>query len=367
MLLLTLPILIPLIAASACLVVWNRPRTQAGIAVASTVAVAATAARLVHTVTVEGVIATQVGGWDAPFGITLVADRLSAFLICLVSVAGLAVTVASLGVTDSERARHGHYPLVLALLAAVSGAFLAGDLFNLYVWFEALLLSSFVLLTLGGERAQLEGAVKYVTLNLVSSIFFLSSVGLLYGITGTLNFAHLALRIDALSDPTMAIAAGTLLLSAFAVKAAAFPFFFWLPASYHTPPPVVSALFAAVLTKVGVYSLIRVGTLLYDDAWHLMGPVLLVMAGLTMVVGVLGAATQMDMRRILAFHSVSQVGYMLMGLAIAMTALAAARTQGLEDSVTAEASADAAVAGSDFVPVTAGLDLPRGALLALAG
>lgn len=383
MLLLTLPILIPLAAAAICLIAWKRPRTQAGIALAAMIALSGNAVLLLQSVSADHFVVMQVGGWDAPFGITLVADRFAALLVTLVSVAGLAATIASISATDWERARHGHFPLLLALVAAVSGAFLAGDLFNLYVWFEALLLSSFVLLTLGGERAQLEGAVKYVTLNLVSSVFFLAAVGLLYGITGTLNFAHLALRIDGLNDPTMATAAGTLLLAAFAVKAAAFPFFFWLPASYHTPPPVVTALFAAVLTKVGVYALIRTSTLLFDHAWSVLGPALLVIAGCTMVIGVLGAASQSDMRRILAFHSVSQVGYMLMGLAIALAALAGATTGAIATdpqvvsttaiaapvagAPTPDALMETASAAADAPALLSGLDPDRAALLALAG
>jgi len=359
MLLLTLPILIPLTSSAACLILFRQPRAQAALALASALGLVVAAVALLVAVHDGAVIATQIGGWDAPFGITIVADRLAAILVVLASVAALATTIASIGVTDCERARHGHYPLMLALFSAVCGAFLAGDLFNLYVWFEALLLSSFVLVTLGGERSQLEGAVKYVTLNLLSSVFFLAAVGLLYGITGTLNFAHLALRIDGLTDPTMATAAGMLLLCAFAVKAAAFPYFFWLPASYHTPPPVVSAMFAAVLTKVGVYALIRTSTLLFDHAWPMLGPGLLVIAGLTMAIGVLGAASQMEFRRILAFHSVSQVGYMLMGLAIALTCMAMLQT---EDSGGTLHASEAAIPERIL-----GLDPALGASLGLAG
>ena len=314
----TLPILLPLLSAALCLLVWGNVRWQAGVAVLTMALHLAVSLALLFTVREQGIQHVDVGGWEAPIGITLVADLLACLMVLLTSIVGLAVVVYSIATIDRTRARFGHYPLTLTLLGAVSGAFLTGDLFNLYVWFELLLLSSFVLLTLGGERGQLEGAIKYVTLNLISSMLFLASIGLIYGFTGTLNMADLAVRLDGLHSPREATMLAAPLLAAFGIKAAVFPFFFWLPASYHTPPPVVSALFAGLLTKVGVYSIIRSLTLLFDQEWAILSDVVLVVAGLTMVTGVLGAIAQNDMRRILSFHIVSQIGYMLMGLGVAM-------------------------------------------------
>ncbi|GAB4547518.1 MAG: Na+/H+ antiporter subunit D [Phycisphaerales bacterium] len=319
--LVALPILIPLTGAALCVLCWGRVALHRVIGVCSMLALLAVSIQLLLTVRTGEIIALHVGGWNAPVGISLVADRLSCLMTLLTAIVGLGAVVSSCFSTDDARARMGHFPLVLALLGAVCGAFLTGDLFNLYVWFELLLLSSFVLLTLGGERPQLEGAIKYVTLNLVSSILFLASVGLVYGITGTLNMADLAVRLDAL-PPEQATMLAAPLLVAFAIKGGVFPFFFWLPASYHTPPPVVSALFAGLLSKVGVYAIIRASTLLFDQEWALMGDVVLLFAGLTMITGVIGAIAQTDMRRILAFHIVSQIGYMLMGLGVAMSAAA---------------------------------------------
>ena len=319
--LVTLPILVPLVASATCLLLWGRSRLHHAIAVGTTGGMVAIAIALLHRVWTEGPQSTALGGWAAPSGIMLIADLLSAIMVLLTAIMGLAVAVFSIRGTTPARAANGHAALVLAMLGAISGAFVSGDLFNIYVWFELMLLSSFVLLTLGGERAQLEGAIKYVTLNLLSSMVFLTGVGLIYASTGTLNLADLAHRLDALEDPRRATALGAPLLLAFAIKAAAFPLYFWLPASYHTPPPVVSALFAGLLTKVGVYTLIRATTLAFDQERALLADAVLLTAGLTMVSGVLGAMSQSDVRRILSFHIVSQIGYMLMGLGVALRAM----------------------------------------------
>lgn len=319
--LVTLPILVPLLASAACLVLWGRVALQKIFAVATALAMVVVAVLLLRRVLTEGIQVAAMGGWAAPYGITLVADPLGAVMVLLTAICGLAIAVFSIGGTNRARWAHGHAALMLAMLGAISGAFVSGDLFNIYVWFELMLLSSFVLLTLGGERAQLEGAIKYVTLNLLSSMVFLAGVGLVYSSTGTLNLADLAVRFDAIEDPKRATALAVPLLIAFAIKAAAFPLFFWLPASYHTPPPVVSALFAGLLTKVGVYTLIRVTTLVFDQERMLIADAIIITSGLTMVSGVLGAMSQNDIRRILSFHIVSQIGYMLMGLGIALYAM----------------------------------------------
>ncbi|MEN0020902.1 MAG: proton-conducting transporter membrane subunit, partial [Planctomycetota bacterium] len=317
--LVTLPILLPLLSAAMCLIAWGRVRVQNIIMVACTAGMAINGVILLAHVLQNGPVVANLSGWDAPFGIIMAGDVLSAIMTVITGVIGLAIAVYSIGGTTEARAANGHAPLVLTMIAAVAGAFVAGDIFNLYVWFELMLLSSFVLLTLGGERAQLEGAIKYVTLNLLSSMIFLAGIGLLYASTGSLNMADLAGRLDAMDNPTKATALAAPLLIAFGIKAAVFPLFFWLPASYHTPPPVVSALFAGLLTKVGVYSLIRVTTLIFDQEQAIIADSIIVVAGLTMLSGVLGAVSQDDFRRILSFHIVSQIGYMLMGLGIALS------------------------------------------------
>ena len=317
--LLILPIVIPLAtAASLCLV----PRARGVHRVASvsgSIALLAAGGALLRDVWNGGtprVLATQIGDWPAPFGITLTADLLSAMMVAITGLIGLTANIYSLGSIDRPRETFGYYPLMHVLLMGVCGAFLTGDVFNLYVWFEVMLMASFVLLTLGGERSQLEGAVKYVTLNLIASAVFLAAVGLLYGVAGTLNMADLARKLGDVAEPGVVTTLSMLFLTAFGIKAAMFPLFFWLPASYHTPPTAVSALFAGLLTKVGVYAILRVFTLIFVQDPQFTHTLILIFAGLTMLSGVLGAASQNEFRRILSFHIVSQIGYMLMGLGL---------------------------------------------------
>jgi multicomponent Na+:H+ antiporter subunit D len=314
--LLVLPILLPLGTAAVALLARRHRLAQRLLGVAGAGASLVVAVALLLEVDRRGIQALQVGGWPAPFGITLVADLFSAIMIVLTALIGLAVAVYSLASIDPGREAFGYYPLLHLLLMGVSGAFLTGDIFNLYVAFEVMLMASFVLLALGGERAQLEGAIKYVTLNLVSSALFLIAVGLLYGTVGSLNMADLASRLRGDVSPGLLTALAMLFLVAFGIKAAVFPLFFWLPASYHTPPVAVSAVFAGLLTKVGVYALIRVFTLLFVQDVGFTHGLILVVAGLTMVTGVLGAVAQSEVRRILSFHIVSQIGYMVMGLGL---------------------------------------------------
>jgi multicomponent Na+:H+ antiporter subunit D len=314
--LLILPIVIPLGTAAVALLAWRSPAAQRVLGVLGAAALLLAALTLLGTVWHVGILTLQVGDWPAPFGIVLVADLLGAIMVVLAGLMGLAVAVYSLADLDPARERFGYYPLLQILLMGVCGAFLTGDLFNLYVWFEVMLIASFVLLTLGGERAQLEGGIKYVVLNLQASALFLAAVGILYGATGTLNMAALSLQLASVSPPGLVTAIAMLFLVAFGIKAAVFPLFFWLPASYHTPPVAVSAIFAGLLTKVGVYALIRVFTLLFVHDVGYTHWLLLVVAGLTMVTGVLGAVAQDELRRVLSFQIVSHIGYMLMGLAL---------------------------------------------------
>ncbi|MCC6006044.1 MAG: Na+/H+ antiporter subunit D, partial [Rhodobacteraceae bacterium] len=264
----------------------------------------------------QGVGAAQRGGWPAPFGITLVADTLSAIMVVITAVTGLAVIVFGLGEIGSRLERLGYHALYHVMIAGVNGAFLTGDIFNLYVWFEVMLISSFGLLVLGGTRAQLDAGVKYVALNLVATLMFLAGIGLLYGLTGTLNMAELSLIVPELEDQGLVTVIAMMFMVGFGMKAAVFPLFFWLPAAYHTPTFSVSAVFAGLLTKVGVYALMRVFTLIFTGDVGFTHEILIWVATLTMLTGVLGAAAQNDFRKILSFHIVSQIGYMVLGLAL---------------------------------------------------
>ena len=314
--LLVLPLLIPIAALIALFAAGFHLQLSRWINTVASLSLCAAGIALLAAVAAGGTVSLQVGAWPFAFGITLVADLFSAAVVALTGVIAAAVALYSVGSLDTEREASGYYPIYQVMQLGLCGTFLTGDLFNLYVWFEVTLVSSFVLLTLGGERAQLEGAIKYVVLNLFASALFLTAIGLMYGAVGTLNLADISRHWGASAPPGFRGAVLSLLLVAFGIKAAAFPLFFWLPASYHTPPVVISAIFAGLLTKVGVYALIRVVTLLAgpDDAF--VHSLILWSGGLTMITGVLGAYAQNDFRRILAFHSISQVGYMLMGLGL---------------------------------------------------
>jgi len=316
MILLLASILIPFVTALVCLTNGNRPGVARIVGVAGAALLLLSSALLLKETLASGFIVIQVGEWAAPFGITLIADVFSASMVCITGVVALACAIYSLREIPENLVRKHYFALFHFLIMGVNGAFITGDLFNLYVWFEIMLLSSFVLITMGGGRDQLEGGVKYLVINLFSSILFLSGIGLIYGKLGTLNMADIAFRLSQTDDAFLINSSAMLLLAAFGVKAAIFPFFFWLPASYHTPNITISALFAGLLTKVGVYALIRAYTLFFHTQFDVVQEILLFLAGATMVTGVLGAAVQYEIRKILSFHIVSQIGYMIMGLAI---------------------------------------------------
>lgn len=321
--LLVAPILIPLAAASITAVLWSRPAAQRAIGLAAAIALFLATVLLLREVIAGGMIVGQMGNWPAPFGITMVVDLFSAAMLAITGLMGLTVALYALGPGAKERDSAGFQPLFHALLMGVAGAFSTGDLFNLYVWFEVMLIASFGLLVLDRTREQIDGGLRYVMLNLVGTTIFLLAIGLIYGLTGTLNLADLARVAPGVENQGALAAVAILLLVSFGAKAAVFPLFNWLPASYHTASMPVAAIFAALLTKVGVYAIIRVFTLVFSHDHALFGPILAGIAITTMVVGVLGAAAHYDVRRILSFHIISQIGYMLIGVAL-MTPLAIA-------------------------------------------
>ncbi len=320
-----LPIILPLAGAILCMFFRKNLIAQKVFAVIFSSLMLTVAIGLLMSVRGGEIAVMNVGNWPAPFGITLVVDMLSAIMLVLGGLMAVAVSVYACFDLDQGRTRFGFFPLLLIMMMGVNGAFVAGDLFNLYVWFEVLLTASFILLALGGEAAQLEGSIKYVALNLLSSALFLAGVGILYGMAGTLNMAQLAVVVQEGGHGGLVTMVAVMFMLGFGIKAGMFPLFFWLPASYPTPPAAVSAIFSGLLTKVGVYALIRMFTLVFCNDIAFTHGLLLVAAGLTMLTGVLGAASQHEIRRILSFHIVSQIGYMIMGLGL-FTTLALAGT-----------------------------------------
>lgn len=310
-----LPILIPLLTAVILLLLRQRLTLVRIVSLTGSGVALVVALWLLLRVADGEVLVTQLGNWPAPYGITFVVDPLSAIMLTLAALMGLIVQVYAVGSMDRGREEAGFYPLYQFLLMGVCGSFITGDLFNLYVFFEIMLISSFGLMTLGGTIGQLEGGLKYVVINMVSSTLFVSALGIVYGTTGTLNMADLSEKLSA-APPGLTVVLASLFVIAFGIKAGLVPFFFWLPASYHTPPVAISAIFAGLLTKVGVYALIRIFTLIFRQETAYTHTLILFLAGSTMLIGVFGAVAQNGIRRVLSFHIISQIGYMVMGLGI---------------------------------------------------
>jgi multicomponent Na+:H+ antiporter subunit D len=322
---LVLPLALPLAFAVLGVLLRPVPGLRAPLGVAGAALQLAAAGWLLMTALNGDIHALEMGDWAAPFGIVLVADLTAAIFLVTCAFTAFGVVLHAAFNPIDRPLDSWFFPLTHFLLLGVNGALLTGDVFNLFVWFEVLLIVSFVLMVIGGRRPQLEGGLKYVVINLFSSALFLAGIGILYGKTGSLNMADIALKMQGMENPQLVRSSIALLLASFAIKAGLFPLFFWLPASYHTPQPIVTALFAGLLTKVGVYACLRTVTLfLWDDfaAWQ---DLFMWVAALTMITGVLGAYAQFEMRRILTFHIISQIGYLVAGLAMfTVSGLAAA-------------------------------------------
>jgi multicomponent Na+:H+ antiporter subunit D len=247
----------------------------------------------------------------------MVADMFAVTLVLLAHIVAFAVSIFSNVGIIAARIKFGYFPIFHLMIMGLSGAFLTGDIFNLYVWFEVIIISSFVLLTIGGKKNQIEGAVKYFTLNMLASIVFLTAIGMLYGATGTLNMAELATIIPEIENKGLIEIIALCFLIAFGVKAGIFPLYFWLPAAYHTPPSAVSALFGGLLTKLGVYAMIRIFTLVFPmDAFNF--TIIEIIAFLTILSGALGAFVQKDIIKSFAYLIICHIGFMIAGLGMGL-------------------------------------------------
>ncbi len=311
--LILLPIVNQLLVAVLLMFFYGKVKTQRVLSVAGSVLNLIIAGLVLQRVASHGFLTLQAGNWQAPFGITFIADHFAALMVLLTAISGLAVSFFSTKTIHVKRVKFGFFPIFHFLLSGLNGAFLTGDIFNLYVWFEVMIISSFVLLTLGARKQQLEGAVKYFTLNLLASVIFLTAIGVLYGITGTLNMADLALKVPQVENRGLVHVTAILFFIGFGIKSAVFPLYFWLPASYHTPPAAVSAIFGGLLTKVGVYALVRMFTLIFTDDLFLQRMILGV-AVMTIFSGALGALVKNDMRKIFSYLIICHIGFMIGGL-----------------------------------------------------
>lgn len=315
--LVVLPVIIPIAVGGLLVMLRRRLEVAHLVAIFGLAALLAADIALLVRVLGQGPAVMAMGAWHPPFGIVFAADVLGTSLATLSAAVALLAAIYSAGGVTRAEWRYGYYPFLMLLMAGVTGSFLTGDIFNLYVWFEVLLISSIGLMVIGSEKRQIDGALKYGLLNLVATTLFLIATAYLYGTLGTLNMADIAARMRA-SPPAAAplVTIAALYLVAFGMKAAAFPLNFWLPASYHTPSAGVSALFAGLLTKVGAYALIKTEVLLMAPAASAIAPATAWVAGATMLAGSLGALAQSDIRRLLGFLVISGIGNILIGVAI---------------------------------------------------
>ena len=309
-----LPIVIPLFAAAVTVVFGRFRLLQQVVSVIALSAVVAIAVALLVQADRHDVVTMDAGGWSAPLGITYVVDRLSGIMLVTSSLMLLVVQIYAIGQRGVADRHVGFAPIYLVLASGVSASFITGDMFNLFVAFEMMLAASYVLLTLGGRHDQVRGGMTYVVISLLFSSVFIAALALLYAATGTVNMADLAERMPELSS-SVRTGFSLLLVLVFGIKAGLFPLFFWLPDSYPTAPGPVTAIFAGLLTKVGVYAIIRTQTLMFPPDSQ-QGTALLIIGGLTMVIGVLGALAQDDLKRLFSFLIISQVGYMIFGLGL---------------------------------------------------
>ncbi len=308
-----LAVALPLLGAALCVLFLRRPLVRTVVAFAATGGLVVVAVALLAAADGNGPVVASLGGWPAPVGITLVGDRFGAIILtvsALMLFAVLAYSTSQLGADPPDRSFHAVY---LALAGGVVLSILTGDLFNLYVGFEIMLIASYVLLTARAGARDVRATITYVVVNLLASALFLTAIAFAYAATGTVNMADLSVRLADI-HPAVRDGLGYLTLVVFGIKAGIFPLFMWLPDSYPTAPTPVTAIFAGLLTKIGVTALIRTRTLLFAESSA--DTLLLFIAGATMLVGVLGAIAQNDVKRILSFHIVSQIGYMVMGLGL---------------------------------------------------
>lgn len=307
------PVIIHLFTAILLLFFWRKTVSQRIISIIGNALAMLVAIGLFSAVWSDGILTMQAAGWEAPFGISFVADVFSASMVLLTSFSGFAVSIYSATGVARSRMLYGYFPIFHFLIMGLNGAFLTGDIFNLYVWFEVIIIASFVLMTLGGRKAQIEGSVKYMAMNILASTFFLTGIGILYGITGTLSMADLALKVAALENRKLVDITAIFFIVGFGIKSAVFPLYFWLPSSYHTPPSAVAAIFGGLLTKVGIYALFRIFTLIFIPDVFL-STLLVILAIFTILTGTFGAVVKNNIRRLFSYLIVCHIGFMLGGL-----------------------------------------------------
>ena len=310
-----LPVLVHMFTAIIAIFFWQKVNMLRVISIAGSSVGLVLALKLFLKTQGTGILTMQAGDWPAPFGITFVSDTFSSVLVLLTSIVALSVSLFSTAAVSTNRIRYGYFAIFHFLIMGLNGAFLTGDIFNLYVWFEIVIISSFVLMTLGGRKPQMEGAIKYVAMNMLASTIFLTAIGILYGITGSLNMADLAVKVAQIENRGLVNVTGLLFFVGFGIKSAVFPLYFWLPSSYHTPPSSIAALFGGLLTKVGIYAMFRIFTLIFVPDNFMMN-LFVIVAVMTLLTGALGAISKNSMRRMFSYLIVCHIGYFVVGLGL---------------------------------------------------
>lgn len=311
--LLVTPVVIPLFIGMLLIIFQKNIQLQRVLSLVALFITSVISVVLMRQIKDEGIQTLQLGGWEAPFGITFVGDMFSALLLLATSVVSICCLIYAFSSIGRKQEKLYFYPLFLFLVTGVNGSFLTGDLFNLYVCFEVFLVASYVLITMGGEKRQLGESLKYIFTNIISSAFFLIGVAYLYSITGTLNLAHLSIRIAEIGQDGLVTTVAFLFLIVFALKAGLL-LYYWLPGSYSVPPTAIASIFAALLTKVGIYAIFRMFTLIFYHEPQITHLFIGILAAITMILGGLGAIGYWDVRKILTFNVVISVGFILAGL-----------------------------------------------------
>ncbi|NYF25917.1 Na+/H+ antiporter subunit D [Sporosarcina sp. JAI121] len=310
-----MPMVVPLLTGILLVFLRSQVKIQQLLSIFSIITTAVISVYILNLIQEDGVLRIDFGGWMPPYGISFVADSFSVLLVLTTAIVTGILLIYAFSSIGRAHENMFFYPFVFFLIAGVNGSFLTGDLFNLFVCFEVMLLSSYVLITLGGRKVQLVESIKYISINVLSSWFFLVGIAYLYGTVGTLNMAHLSVRIAEVGQGPLLTVISIIFLLVFSLKSGLL-LYFWLPGSYSAPPTVVAALFGALLTKVGIYAMFRVFTLIFYHEQGVTHLLIGIMAALTMIGGSIGAIAYNDVRQIVSYNVVIAVGFILVGLAV---------------------------------------------------
>ncbi|WP_163970071.1 Na+/H+ antiporter subunit D [Oceanobacillus halotolerans] len=311
-----LPIILPLLFGIILALTHNRIPLSRFLTKTFTIINLGVVSYITFRVFNQGTITLETGGWEAPYGIVIVADSLAMLLVLTTNIIAVACAFYAPHSLSERQEKYYFYPFFLLLITGVSGAFLTGDLFNLFVFFEVLLMASYGLIVLGGDKVQLRESIKYVIINLFSSMLFVTAVAFLYSVVGTINMAQIAERVQEVEQQGILTTIAILFFFVFATKAALFPLYYWMPKSYIVPNPVVSALFGALLTKVGIYSILRMFSLIFIHNIDFTHPLFIWIAGLSLIFGVIGSISTNNVKLIVAYNIIPAVGFLIMGIGV---------------------------------------------------